>query len=139
MRNIRKSQEPPSLTQHRQQGGTFGDAGAKRWKDDLKHALLKDQGHLCCYCMGRIAFDDMKVEHRLSQHARPDQQLAYRNLLGACLGSERNPHHDGRDLRHCDTSKGGQPLELDPVADVEHRIRYGFVDGRIFSEDLNTN
>src|SRR5690606_16736558 len=133
MKDIQKGREPPSLTQHRQARGSFEDPGP--WKQDLKRALLREQGALCCYCMGRIDLDAMKVEHWRAQHGHRDSQLKYRNLLGACSGSQQNPTHEGHDIRHCDTSKGSRPLQLDPVAGVEHKIRYGFAEGRIFSDD----
>ncbi len=46
MRRIHKGAEPRSLGEHRRSGGDYdGYAG----KDELRDALLKEQGFLCCY------------------------------------------------------------------------------------------
>lgn len=133
MKDIQKGREPTALTQHRQSGGRFDDPGP--WKQELRRALLREQGGLCCYCMNRIDLATMKVEHLRPQHSHPGQQLEHRNLLAACPGGQQHPTHAGCDVTHCDTHKGARPIELDPVAGVQHRVRYGFVEGRIFGRD----
>jgi uncharacterized protein (TIGR02646 family) len=133
MKNIQKGREPPALTQHRQAGGSFEDPGP--WKHELRRALLREQGALCCYCMNRIELESLRIEHLRPQHEHRAQQLTHRNLLAACPGGQDNPTHEQRDIRHCDVRKGASPLALDPVAGVEHRVRYGFVEGRIFGAD----
>jgi len=65
----------------------------------------------------------MKVEHWRPQNPYHDQQLEYRNLLGACLGGEGLPFR----LQHCDTRKGNQLLlwnPADPNHHIDTRIRY---------------
>lgn len=133
MKNIEKGKEPASLTQHRLSGGDFDDPGP--WKQDVKRALLREQGALCCYCMNRIDLDSMRVEHLRPQHEHRAHRLEYRNLLATCPGSQRHPTHDSRDVRHCDVRKGSTAIELDPVAGVQHRVRYGFAEGRISGVD----
>lgn len=133
MKDIRKGQEPRSLTEHRNAGGDFDDAGP--WKSDLQRALLRDQGEICCYCMRRIDARSMKIEHLRPQQHHASLRLSYRNLLAACTGSERTPSHDGEECRHCDSRKGSRPLSIDPVAGIEHRVVYRFAEGRITSDD----
>jgi hypothetical protein len=41
--------EPKSLRLHRQKSVSNYDNYAE--KDDLRRALLEEQGYLCCYCM----------------------------------------------------------------------------------------
>ena len=103
--------------------------------DELRDSLVGEQKGLCCYCMGRIHSGPltMKVEHWLCQSANQDEQLNYRNLLGACLGGQGQP----ADLQHCDTCKGDQALQWSPANPdhrIESRIRYE-MDGSIRSDD----
>ena len=75
----------------------------------------------------------MKIEHWRSRVVHQEEQLDYRNLLGACPGGEGQPHH----LQHCDTRKGDRDLlwnPADPERRVEDRISYSN-DGTIQSDD----
>ena len=133
MRAITKESEPPSLTAHRQT--PHGDYDNYPDKDTLRRSLSTEQRGLCCYCMGRIRpnSDSMKIEHWRGQARYPDEQLRYRNMLGACLGDEGQPHR----LQHCDTRKGDQDLRwnpADPDRDVASRLSYR-IDGAIVSDD----
>ena len=133
MRAIAKGVEPASLTAHRHtvHGGydNFADKAA------LRRALVREQGGLCCYCMGRIRDDAtaMKIEHWRCQRRHRSRELDYRNLLAACTGGEGRR---GRE-QHCDTKKGDRDLRwnpADPVDRVETRLRYE-LDGAIRSDD----
>ena len=111
MRHIRKGAEPGSWLRFRKQkvpALRFDDGP----KGDLRKALLKEQGHLCCYCMRRIEDGPggMKVEHWAPQSVSPALALDYSNLLAACDGGEGSPPSG----QHCDTAKGNQVITLDP-------------------------
>jgi uncharacterized protein (TIGR02646 family) len=142
MRAIDKRREPASLSAHRQTH--HSDYANYARKDDLREALVREQRGLCCYCMDRISspLAGMKIEHWRCQSRYPGEQLAYRNLLGACVGGEGRPEH----LQHCDTRKGDQDLRwnpADPAHGIETRLGYER-DGTItsgdaqFDSDLNT-
>ena len=73
MRVIAKGPEPASLTVHRQT--PHSDYDNYTAKDDLRHALVSEQRGLCCYCMGRILEDRLKVEHWRCQSRYPKEQL----------------------------------------------------------------
>lgn len=133
MRAIAKGREPPSLTAHRQ--SPYGDYDNYRDKDALRNALAVEQRGLCCYCMGRIrpGANEMKVEHWRCRARHPDEQLSYRNLLGACPGGEGRPFSS----QHCDTRKGDDDLRwnpADPAHAIEARLRYR-PDGAVESGD----
>ncbi|NBH33059.1 hypothetical protein D3Z58_05740 [Clostridiaceae bacterium] len=52
---IKKNAEPAKLLQYRHQpNGRFDDMDADV-KEQLRESLLKEQGHLCAYCMRRIS------------------------------------------------------------------------------------
>ena len=131
MREIAKGPEPASLTMHRQT--PHSDYDNYTAKDDLRHALVSEQRGLCCYCMGRILEDRIKVEHWRCQSRYPKEQLNYRNLLAACRGGEGQPPN----LQHCDTRKGKRDLEWNPADTAYHietRVRYE-LDGSIRADD----
>lgn len=134
---IIKGAEPNSLTQHRAQAHSDYDNYAQ--KDDLRAALVSEQKGLCCYCTGRIrsVSTAMKIEHWQCQTNYPHQQLAYGNLLGACLGGEGKSPAE----QHCDTRKANHDLKLNP-ADVAHaiesRLKY-LADGTVVSTDEEFN
>ena len=133
MRVIVKGPEPRSLTVHRKT--PYCDYDNYADKDVLRRALVTEQREICCYCMGRIRDNPtaMKIEHWHCQRHYDGEQLAYRNLLGACCGGEGQPPR----FQHCDTRKGDQDLMWNP-ADPDHhidtRVRYG-VDGHIRSDE----
>ena len=135
MRAITKGPEPVSLITHRKTA--HSDYDNYNAKDDLRKALVSEQRSLCCYCMSRIHPDPafMKIEHWRCQNDHQDEQLNYRNLLGACCGGHGKPAH----LQHCDTRKGDRDLEwnpADPVHHIETRIRYE-LDGSIRSDEAD--
>lgn len=133
MRRITKGTEPNSLTQHRAQAHSDYDNYAH--KDALRAALVGEQRGLCCYCTGRIraGSTEMKIEHWQCQASYQDLQLAYGNLLGACLGGEGKSPAE----QHCDTRKASRDLKWNP-ANIAHVIEsrvYFTSDGHIRSTD----
>ena len=137
MRAIAKGPEPPSLTAHRKT--SHSDYENYDHKDALRHALITEQGGICCYCMGRIRNDPTttKIEHWNCQRYHRAEQLLYQNLLGACLGGQGQPPQK----QHCDTRKRDQDLIWNPANPnhhIETRIEYG-ADGSIRSNDVGFN
>lgn len=137
MRTITKGQEPPSLATHRQT--LHCDYENYADKDGLRAALVRDQRSLCCYCMTPIDANGtaMKIAHWHSQKRYPDEQLSYRNLLGACKGGEGQPER----LQHCDTRQGERDVKFNPAdaaSSIEGRILYRR-DGTIASSDAEFN
>lgn len=135
MKAIHKTSEPACLTQHRAQPhSSYANLGDQD-KQKLREYLVSEQAGICCYCMGRVRADpdSMKIEHWACQHAHPDLQLAYANLLAACMGGEGQPPKK----QHCDTRKGGASLRWNPANlahSIEARIHYD-INGAIRSDD----
>lgn len=137
MRAIVKDAEPHSLAQHR--AGQYSDYDNYQDKEELRTALVSEQGGICCYCMGRIRANTeaMKIEHWRSQTTHPDEQLDYRNLLGACMGGEGQLTH----LQYCDTKKANLELRWNPANPehrIESRVKYE-ADGTIRADDDTFN
>jgi len=79
----------------------------------------------------------MKIEHWRCQSRHADLELAYSNLLAACLGGHGQP----QDKQHSDTRKGEQDLKFNPANPahrIEQRIRFE-LDGTIASSDDEFN
>jgi len=131
MKHITKGLEPHSLTHHRlQPHANYDNYSAK---EDLRDALLAEQGCICCYCMRRIRADDVKIEHWACQDNHPAQQLDYQNLLAACDGGEGAAGH----LHHCDTHKANTDITVhpaDPTHNCELFIKYQ-ANGDVYSDD----
>ncbi len=133
MRAITKLPEPNSLTRHRSTAHADYDNYAD--KDTLRAQLVLEQRGLCCFCGGRIVADAnrMKIAHWMPITPRPQFQLDYWNLLGACRGNEGQL----RKKQHCDTHQGNHLLSRNP-ANPAHRIE-DFIqflpDGTIGSQD----
>jgi uncharacterized protein (TIGR02646 family) len=135
MRAISKGPEPRSLVEHR--ANPHSDYGNYADKDGLRTALVRDQRGLCCYCMTRVEATGtgMKIEHWRCQSRHAELELAYSNLLAACLGGHGQPE----DKQHCDTRKGERDLKFnpaDPAHRIEQRIRFES-DGTIASGDVD--
>lgn len=137
---IHKGPVPPSLARYAAIPGTTYDGGAApdgstftEVKEEIRQHLVREQGHLCAYCMGRIrpTEAEMKVEHWASQESHGHLQLEYSNMLGCCCGKTSNR------VAHCDGSKENRPLSLNPSNPAHHprmRIRYK-PNGEIASDD----
>ena len=122
MRRIKKGKEPRLWQEHRSTPGAVYDPDkglgpTAKAKQALREALVSEQGYLCCYCMDRIhpTQEGMKIEHWAAQNPEEGdsagQEMAYSNLLGACLGGKGNRPAD----QHCDTVRGNQPLHIHPA------------------------
>ncbi len=137
MKLINKAKEPNSLTINRKKTNATYDNYPE--KDDLRIALVKEQGYICCYCMQRIEpnLEKIKIEHRKPQTKNQELQLEYQSLLGACMGNEGQPKH----LQHCDTSKGDNEITINPTDNIkncEELIKYR-KNGQIYSDDQTIN
>jgi hypothetical protein len=71
-----------------------GSAPRDRWndcittaqKDEVKLALIKDQGGLCAYCGRGISPETATIEHWEPRSAAPQRTFDWRNLLAVCEG-----------------------------------------------------
>ncbi len=144
MRAITKGAEPALLRAYRAvPGATYDGKDFTPVKEEIREALLRDQHALCSYCMRRISSDarphptnpdvpalpQMKVEHWRSQDGFPALQLAWTNLLGACLGGMGSPPAD----QTCDTRKGEDEIQLDPLNATHASTLYCRSNGRLES------
>lgn len=143
MIHIKKGNEPRALTMYKQQIGAYYDNCPK---EEIRQALLKEQGFLCAYCMRRIDDKNMKIEHWESQSSIDSQnindnrsaekkKMDYRNMLGVCSGK-----WPGTDEMTCDSHRGNVPLIVNPLR-VEYieQILYKEQTGEIYADDMLIN
>lgn len=129
---IEKGKEPDSLTKYKKEKFAYFDGCNK---DDIRDALLKEQGYLCAYCMRRISNDSMKIEHWYPEKLLSTdlEKLEYSNMLGCCEG-----HMDGGRFKDdiCDTHKKSTKIKVDPtdIRTIE-KISYKRATGEICSKD----
>jgi uncharacterized protein (TIGR02646 family) len=131
---IKKNKEPDSLTLHRAKAHSTYDNADIKVKNDIRSALLLEQGHVCAYCMDRISFDNMKIEHWACQASKGTKhlQLTYSNLLGCCMGG----HGKRYKSQTCDTRKGDKKILYSPSApkdNIDLKIKF-LANGEISSD-----
>ena len=126
---IQKGKAPNSLVQYKYQFDASFNNLPSVVKNDIRTALLEEQGFLCAYCMKAINDKSMKIEHY--QARTPDNELDYKNLLACCSGGEQFGDYSERT---CDTYKEDKVLHIDPQ-NINHitTIRYRSSDGTILS------
>lgn len=111
---IHKGEQPNALTREKAAGVRRYDELRTQTKNDIRDALLREQGNLCAYCMSRIHKGDMKIEHYVAQHpaAGGDDALTvdYGNMIAVCRGNEGQPLA----YQTCDTHKGNARLTVNP-------------------------
>lgn len=137
MLTIRKESEPKELTEHRSRAGSNYDNLPTSGGKAVRKQLLREQGHLCAYCMARIVLEETKIEHWRCQDKYPGEDLNYGNMLGVCKGNEGQPEKD----QTCDTRKKNHDLQYNPANgahDAESRIRY-LRNGKIESDHHDFN
>jgi uncharacterized protein (TIGR02646 family) len=129
MVTIEKGQAPKAWIEKRTTPGFTGFEST----EELKTALLDEQGHICAYCMRRIPTSDpnmdaqSRVEHIKPRSKYPDLQLDYNNLVICCPGNIVNQPH-------CDHSKGDELISFDLFSSqLEDSITYSKFDGTIQS------
>lgn len=137
MHFIRKNKEPNSLVEYRATVDASYSSLPSKVNEDIKNQLLDEQGNTCAYCMQRIKFDSMKVEHWLpqSRNDRKESTLNYNNLLGCCEGNAKKGNREN--VHTCDTKKANQVIKFSP-SEPSHRINDKFMyssSGRVSSID----
>lgn len=138
---IQKGKEPDSLTAYKRQPYASYDGYAE--KDELREALLRDQGYICAYCMRRIENDrnSMKIEHwkAQSQLETEEEKLDFKIMLGVCDGCRGSTDK----FTTCDEHRHNAELVVNPLnQSMMASIRYdrnGYIkstDARV-DKDLN--
>lgn len=106
-------------------------------KKEVKESLMKEQGHICCYCERRLIDEDSHIEHFNPQNNNAVNPLDYSNMLCSCQDQLKKD-----ETRHCGVSKGNwfdENLLISPLdPDCERCFAYTF-DGKIQPADKCDN
>lgn len=109
---IEKNSPPRDFITYIQQENAHFDDMPTDVKNNLRLALMKEQGYVCAYCMSPLCVDEqnkrVKIEHYRARTA--ENELEYMNLLAVCKGNEGEPQKK----QNCDTKKGNQVLHINP-------------------------
>lgn len=128
---IQKKSEPVLFLEYRHQINARFDDMDSDVKKQLRESLLKEQGHLCAYCMKRIdGSKDVKIEHFEARTS--ENELQYHNLLAVCKGGDGGPVR----ARSCDTKKGNKPVFINPLNESDMKRIYYKNNGEIHSSDI---
>ena len=156
---IKKSPAPPELETLKKQAEEQGlsdkegyDKLGNPLKNQVRKALMHEQGHLCAYCMRRIPderisekdadLSDVYIEHWQARSAErkpgANKGLDYNNMLAVCSGNEKAPEAQGKRKKRyftCDKKRGDAPLKINPLDTETLETIYYLADGTIKSTD----
>jgi len=101
MKHIVKQPEPEAFSEWKAMANkdwmpTFSLLGGEL-KKGVKHALMAEQGFLCCYCERKLSDNDSHIEHFRPQHDPAVDPLDYDNMLCSCQNQLKKgePRHCG--------------------------------------------
>lgn len=153
MIEIKKSIAPAELVNLQQEAvhqGLTADAAYDTLRNPLKsnviELLLKEQGHICAYCMRRIPDErkgtpHVKIEHwnaRNGEHGEtcgPYGALSYDNFLAVCSGNQNDWSKGKEEKLTCDASRGNKKLVVNPLNAETLSTIYYTEDGLITADD----
>ncbi len=116
-------------------------------KDQVRQALIKEQGHLCAYCMRRIpdervedeTLPDVFIEHWNARNSQEGSNAAdaldYNNMLLVCSGNQYDKTTKGKRRLTCDAKRGNRPLKVNPLDAKTLETIYYEEDGTISATD----
>lgn len=147
MKYIEKGKEPEELMEYKKQPGVNYRtmSKVKRIRDKVKKDLIEEQGYICCYCGGRVEFDEKtSIEHFLPKEIFPYLDLQYSNLHAVCDGGKQKREELNRKSKkinkaernreyplYCDANKNNDMISLSPLQkNVEQQFCF-LDDGRI--------
>lgn len=144
MINIKKGREPAELAEYRRLKGASYENMSGQLKEIILEKLLREQGHLCAYCMRRIpetrrlpaGVPGATIEHWFPRNPEDKddhgQSLDYKNMLAVCAG---NRGCGDKENMTCDAKRGNDILKVDPRNEATLRSLTYTSNGRIKSSD----
>lgn len=119
-------------------------------KEEVRDCLMKEQGHICAYCMRSIpdkrvntpTISDVSIEHWIARNSLENSNIRgsgmgveYTNLLAVCSGG-RVPRgsKQGNELT-CDAKRGNMKLTVNPLDPATLSSIYYKQNGEIAATD----
>jgi len=132
MKQIVKNPEPTAFIEWKSKWETppgWAEFDGTSMKQQVKSALLEEQGYLCCFCESRVGVNSGHIAHLFDRCNHPDLVLSYKNLLYSC---RENPRGEPQTCGH---SQGNKILPISPLDDgCETSFAYS-EDGYIHGKD----
>lgn len=101
MKYIIKQEEPDSFSEWKALENedwepTYDDLSGRE-KREVKSALTREQGGICCYCERRLLENDSHIEHCKPQHRDDVDPLDFSNMICSCQNriKKGEPRHCG--------------------------------------------
>lgn len=159
---IKKGEAPSELEALKncaEKNGLFGKEAYNKLrgslKADVRESLLREQGHICAYCMRELP-DDRATENIPAQHIEHwiplsrdcdstvggCSALDYNNMLAVCSGNDGNTPQACKHKKHrftCDKSRGNDLLKVNPLHPETLSTIYYKSDGVIKAKDPEIN
>ena len=155
---IKKFSAPPELEKLKKDAEEKGLSDSEGYdllrnplKDQVRESLMKEQGHLCAYCMrripdSRILEEDIRlskvyIEHwkarESNEQSTENKGLDYNNLFAVCSGNEKAPGARRRKNRHftCEKRRDSESLKVNPLDESTIETIYYSMDGTMMSTD----
>lgn len=156
---IKKSAPPPGLDELKQEAERLGLSDKEGYdllrnplKKEVRNSLMKEQGHLCTYCMRCIPderiteedkdLSDIYIEHWQARSSElkdgKNRGLDYNNMLAVCSGNEKTPGLTGKHRKRyftCDKKRDNRPLHINPLEIQGLSSLYYLSDGTIKSSE----
>jgi len=123
MIEIKKGKEPDSFVRYKRNPNASYQDMDKDVKKELLESLIREQGHLCAYCMRRIpekralpyGVSKVSIEHWFAQNPEDGedigQGLDYGKMLAVCAGNRGCGNIE--DMT-CDAKRGNDELKVNP-------------------------
>lgn len=158
MIRIKKSESPKELIDLRKKALLEGKNVKETFeslrnplKSNVTELLMKDQGHLCAYCMRRIPdsrpttkdVPRVSIEHIYPQNPKTQDGvegvLDFANMLAVCSGNQGDRQSKGKSRLTCDAKRGNRPLKVNPLDQTTLETLYYTSTGKIASADEEIN
>jgi uncharacterized protein (TIGR02646 family) len=130
MRKIEKEVEPKALTEWRCKFASDVNFGYQLLpgtvRDEVKEALMREQGWLCAYSGQPIDMTTSHVEHLFPQdHCSKEESVAYQNMVACFPGPNSSSCGYGATVKANWPSAEERPLFVSPLTeDCESRFKF---------------
>jgi uncharacterized protein (TIGR02646 family) len=134
---IQKNRPPDCIEVLQKTDGADWSSVHSDQKEEMRQALLQEQGYLCAYCMSRVANNTTTtVEHWQPRSDIGTDPFHWPDLLAVCPGGGAGASPD---QQHCDRSRGAASLTVHPAKPgLEQKVRYD-ADGTIYLDGKSEN
>lgn len=131
MIKINKLAPPEELSDLQRQAESEGLSATQAYnklenplKKEVRDQLIREQGHLCAYCMRRIPDERVESNGVIIEHWAPRNPsdssgafdaLNYLNMLAVCTGNQNDKTSKRKQRLTCDAKKDNRRIKVNPL------------------------